>query len=102
MSVNNMIQFRVAALEDVGTATQNNGLRGSKPLNSSNVKRLFAIPSLRILCEPLLGMVVSSGCDNLNELACCKCRKPAIGRPLISILDDRRCCVGVDNRYRLT
>src|SRR2546425_12658359 len=102
MSVNNMIQCRVEVLEAVGSSNENNGRDGGHPVNSFHVKRLLAIPSLRILCEPLLGMVVSSGCDNLNELACCKCRKPAIGRPLISILDDRRCCVGVDNRYRLT
>src|SRR2546427_2841221 len=102
MSVNNMIECRVEVLEVGGRDNGNNARSGPHPVNSFHVTRLLAIPSLRILCEPLLGMVVSSGCDNLDELACCKCRKPAIGRPLISILDDRRCCVGVDNRYRLT
>src|SRR2546425_9368168 len=102
MPVYNMVQRSVKVLEIVRRPHENNSRGRSHSVNSFHIKRLLTIPALRVLKETSLGVVIGPRCNNLDELVRCQGWKPTIARPLVSILDDCGCCVGVDNRYRLT
>ena len=97
--IDDVIEGRVEVLVVVrGTDVDDLGV-WRHAVNGLDVEGLLAVPALRILAI-VLGPAIRAGSDDLAELAGLELRDPALRRPGLDVIDDRRRRVGVDDRDR--